>query len=60
MPTLREYLEKEAQEYGWISQDYHNGSHNHWWFAGHAKAYRRLLEELSDETLDIIKVKEVN
>lgn len=52
MPTLREYLEKEAHEYGWLSQDEHNGSHRHWWFAGHAKMCRNLLNDLDDETLD--------
>lgn len=59
MQTLREYLECEAFEYGWLSQEEHNGSHRHWWFAGHAKMCRKLLSCLDDAALDMpIELKE--
>lgn len=51
--TLRELLEEENHDYRWLSQGYSNGSHQHWWFAGHAKMCRMLLNRLDDKTLDM-------
>lgn len=60
MLTLREYLEQEARNYSSLSQDEHSGSHRHWWFAGHAKMCRNMLNHLDDETLNTpVEFKEV-